>query len=275
MEAIGQPERNFFFIFIKVITIESVVITTFAFNSIAKIQKNKLIIMLAGHFTTALIAKQKFPKGALLYFLILSQLQDFLWFLFHYLGLEHTNPNDAFDATLSNMAVDMLYSHDLLPQLIWLVIVFLIGKLVFKSTQIGLVSSALVSVHFILDFFSGHMHHLFGADTMEAGLGLYASSPYIAILIEAIFIIVALWYFFREESKSGIIRTTKNKIAIISVYAYGIIFMLLIATRSFREILNIPEFDLGFNTNMPTLIFTYGAMLYCLNYFVPKFKTAK
>ena len=48
--------------------------------------------MIAGHFTTALIAKQKFPKGTLLYFLIISQLQDFLWFTFHYLGLEPTNP---------------------------------------------------------------------------------------------------------------------------------------------------------------------------------------
>ena len=231
--------------------------------------------MLAGHFTTALIAKQKFPKGALLYFLIISQLQDLLWFTFHYLGLEVTDPSDAFDATLSNMAVDMLYSHDLAPLLFWLAITFVIGKLLFKSTQIGLISMTLVLIHFVLDFFSGHMHHLFGAGTMEAGLGLYASSPYLAILIEAIFSVVALWYFFKEESKKGIVRTTKNKIAIISVFAYGITFMLLIATRSFRELLSIPEFDLGFNTNMPTLIFTYGAMLYCLNYFVPKFKTTE
>lgn len=36
--------------------------------------------MLAGHFTTALIAKQKFPKGTLLYFLMISQLQDFFGF---------------------------------------------------------------------------------------------------------------------------------------------------------------------------------------------------
>ena len=231
--------------------------------------------MLAGHFTTALIAKQKFPKGMLLYFLIISQLQDLLWFTFHYLGLEHTDPTDAFDATLSNMAVDMLYSHDLLPLLIWLPVVFLIGKFLYKSTQIGLVSMALVLVHFVLDYFSGHMHHLFGADTMEAGLGLYASSPYIAIAIEAVFSIVALCYFFSEEAKKGIIRTTKNRIAIISVFAYGIIFMMLIATSSFRELLSIPEFDLGFNTNMPTLIFTYGAMLCCLNYFMPKFTTSK
>jgi hypothetical protein len=231
--------------------------------------------MLAGHFTTALIAKQKFPKGTLLYFLIISQLQDFLWFIFHYLGVETTEPSDAFDASLSNMAVDMLYSHDLFPLLFWLAIVFVIGKLLFKSTQIGLVSMALVCVHFVLDFFSGHLHHLFGADTMEAGLGLYASSPYLAIFIEAIFSIGVLWYFFKEEAKKGIVRTTKNRVAIISIFAYGIIFMLLIATRSFRDLLSIPEFDLGFNTNMPTLIFTYGAMLCCLNYFVPKFKTTE
>ena len=228
--------------------------------------------MLAGHFSTALIAKQKFPKGTLLFFLIISQFQDFLWFLFHYLGIEPTNPSDAFDATLSNMAVDMVYSHDLLPLLIWLFIAFTLGKILFKSTQIGLVSMALVSMHFVLDFFSGHMHHLFGAETMELGFGLYASNPYLAIIIEALFSVVALWYFFREESKKGIKRTKKNKISIMSVFAYGIIFMLLIATHSFRELFGIPEFDLGFNTNIPTLIFTYGAMLYCLNYFVPKYK---
>jgi hypothetical protein len=81
----------------------------------------------------------------------------------------------------------------------------------------------------------------------------------------------ALWYFFKEEAKKGILRTTKNRIAILSVFAYGVIFMLLIATKSFRELFGIPEFDLGFNTIMPTLIFTYGAMLYSLNYFVPKY----
>ena len=210
-----------------------------------------------------------------MYFLIISQLQDLLWFTFHYLGLEPTDTSDAFDASLSNIVVDMLYSHDLLPLLFWLAIVFVIGKFIFKSIQIGLVSMALVFAHFVLDFFSGHMHHLFGADTMEAGLGLYASSPYLAIFIEAVFSVGALWYFFREETKKGIIRTTKNRVAIISVFAYGIIFMLFIATRSFRDLLSIPEFDLGFNTNMPTLIFTYGAMLYCLNYNVPKFEVKK
>lgn len=230
--------------------------------------------MLAGHFTTALIANQKFPKASLLYFLIISQLQDFLWFVFHYLGLETTNPSDAFDASLINMSVDMVYSHDLLPLLVWLIIGFTLGKLLFKSTQIGLVSMALVLIHFVLDFFSGHIHHVFGAETMELGFGLYASNPYLAVAIEALFSIVALWYYFKEEAKMGNRRLQSNKIAIISVFAYGIVFMLLIATHSFRELFDLPVFDLGFNTNIPTLIFTYGAMLYCLQYFVSKYKTA-
>jgi hypothetical protein len=230
--------------------------------------------MLAGHFTTALIAKQKFPKASLLYFLIISQLQDFLWFVFHYLGLEPTNPSDAFDASLINMSVDMVYSHDLLPLLVWLIIGFTLGKLLFKSTQIGLVSMVLVLIHFVLDFFSGHIHHVFGAETMELGFGLYASNPYLAVVIEALFSIVALWYYFKEEVKMGNRRLQSNKIAIISVFAYGIVFMLLIATHSFRELFDLPVFDLGFNTNIPTLIFTYGAMLYCLHYFVSKYKTA-
>ena len=230
--------------------------------------------MLAGHFTTALIANQKFPKASLLYFLIISQLQDFLWFVFHYLGLEPTNPGDAFDASLINMSVDMVYSHDLLPLLVLLIIGFTLGKLLFKSTQIGLVSMALVLIHFVLDFFSGHIHHVFGAETMELGFGLYASNPYLAVAIEALFSIVALWYYFKEEAKMGNRRLQSNKIAIISVFAYGIVFMLLIATHSFRELFDLPVFDLGFNTNIPTLIFTYGAMLYCLQYFVSKYKTA-
>ncbi len=227
--------------------------------------------MLAGHYTTALVAYQKFPKGTLLYFILASQLQDLLWFTFHYLGLEPTGPSDVLSTTLSNMTVDMLYSHDLLPQIFWLAIIFLIGKVLFKSNKIGLVGAALVLGHFVLDFFSGHPHHIFGAETADVALGLYASNVYLAIGIEAVFIIVALWYFFSQEAKNGVERTSKNKASIIGLFVFGIVFMLVIATTSFRAWFNIPDFDLGFNSNVPTLVFTYIGMIVYLNYFVPKF----
>ena len=230
---------------------------------------SKDIQMIAGHYATALVAHQKFPKGTLLFFLVASQFQDIFWFVFHYLGLEPTTPDDVFDATIDTMSVSMMYSHHLLPQLFWAVVIFLIGKWLFKSTTIGLVALALFVGHIVLDFFSGHAHNVFGEDTQGVGLGLYATNAYLAILIEAVFIVVALAYYFREEVKAGIIRTGKNRAVIIGVFVYGIGFMLSVATVSFRDLLGLPEFDLGFNTTMPTIIFTYVAMTAVLYWAIP------
>ena len=231
--------------------------------------------MLAGHYTTALVAYQKFPKGTLLFFLIASQLQDLLWFVLHYAGLERTGPADVFNTTLSNMTVNMLYSHDLVPLIFWLVLILLIGKILFKQWKIGLIGAALVLGHFVLDFFSGHPHHVFGEHTHDVGFGLYASNVFLAIGIEAVTCAGILWYFFRQEAKEGVERTFKNKLAIIGLFVFGIVFMLSIATTSFRELLNIPEFDMGFNSSVPTLLFTYVGMILYLNYFVPKFKVKR
>lgn len=226
--------------------------------------------MIAGHYATALIAHQKFPKGTLLFFLFASQFQDVLWFIFHYLGLETTSPPDVLDATISNMAVDMTYSHDLLPQVIWAGVIFLIGRFLFKSTKIGLVGLALFIGHFVLDFFSGHPHNIYGTDTHDFGLGLYATNAYLAILIEALLIVAALTYYFRKEATAGILRTRKNIALIIGVFVYGVIFMLSVAAVSFRDLLGIPEFDIGFNTTLPTIMFTYIALAVVLNWAVPK-----
>ena len=226
--------------------------------------------MIAGHYTTALIAHQKFPKGTLLFFLAVSQFQDICWFIFYYLGLEPTGPIDVFDATIANMTVSMMYSHHLLPQVIWAAVVFLLGRILFKSTTIGLVALALFVGHITLDFFSGHGHHLFGANSVAIGLGLYAKNAYLAILIEAAFMVAALTYYFRGEAKAGVVRTTKNRATIIGVFVYGIVFMLSIATVSFRDLFGLPILNLAFNTTVPTIIFTYIAMTAVLYRAVPK-----
>ncbi|MGB6035405.1 MAG: hypothetical protein WBG42_03995, partial [Cryomorphaceae bacterium] len=148
--------------------------------------------MLAGHFSTALIAHQKIPKkGALLFFLIASQLQDLLWLSFHYLGLEPTVPADLLDVTLMNITVDMVYSHDLLPQLVWMALVFIVGRLLFKQNSVALAGALLVLGHYLLDMLSGYPHHVFGEESHQVGLGLYYSNVYLAILIEAVFTSIA------------------------------------------------------------------------------------
>ena len=230
--------------------------------------------MLAAHFSTALIPHHQLPKGTLLYLLIASQLQDFLWLTFATLGVEPTTPAKVLDATLINMNVDMLYSHDLIPLIVWGALIYLCGKVIFKSNRVGFAGFVLVIGHCILDFFSGHLHHIFGAETRDVGLGLYATDVYLAIAIEVVFTICALWYVFTKEKALDIRRTTKNKAAIIGVFVYGILFLLLVATTSFRQWFGLPDFDVGFNTTVPTLLFNYLGMIGALHYFVPRYETA-
>lgn len=226
--------------------------------------------MLVGHFSTALVAHQKFPAGSLLYFLIISQLQDILWAVLHYAGLEVTTPTDVLDTSLQSLTVDMLYSHDLLPQIFWMVLAFIIGKALYKSNGVAIAGAVVVFGHFVLDLVSGHAHHVFGADTTDISLGLYATNAYIAIGIEIVFTAIVMAYFFSQETKNAVQRTSKNKKSIIALFVFGILFMLSIATTSFRELFGIPEFDLGFATTMPNLIITYVVLLLFLLYLVPK-----
>jgi len=226
--------------------------------------------MLVGHFSTALVAHQKFPAGSLLYFLVISQLQDILWMVLHYAGLEVTTPTDVLDTTLQGMTVNMLYSHDLLPQIFWMAVAFVIGRVLFKSNVVGAVGAAIVLGHFVLDLVSGHPHHVFGTDSANISLGLYVSNVYLAIGIEAVFTAIVMAYFFSQEKKRGIQRTSGNKKSIIGVFVFGIVFMLSIGTTSVRDWFGIPPMDLGIATTIPNLIFTYGALLLVLLYLVPK-----
>lgn len=224
--------------------------------------------MLAGHFSTALIAHQKIPKkGALLFFLIASQLQDLLWLNFHYLGLEPTAPADLLDVTLMSITVDMVYSHDLLPQLVWMVLTFLIGRLLFKQNSIAMAGALLVLGHYLLDMVSGYPHHVFGGDTHEVGLGLYYTNVYLAIFIEAVFTGIALAYYFGVDSKKRKPRSRKNRLQIAGLFVFGIVFLLTIGSVSFRQWFNIPEFDPPFNTTMLSLVFTYLPMIVYLQYY--------
>ncbi|MEM9024426.1 MAG: hypothetical protein AAGB22_11825, partial [Bacteroidota bacterium] len=112
--------------------------------------------MLAGHFAAGMIAKQQVPKGGLMYFLVMSQLPDFLWVLFHFLGLEHTEPSNFTTVSLDNLMVNMMFSHDLISILGWCVVAFLIGWLLFKDTTVGLAGSALIALHALTDYVGGY-----------------------------------------------------------------------------------------------------------------------
>jgi len=226
--------------------------------------------MLAGHYSTALLAHQRFPKGTLTYFLIASQFQDLVWLSLHYLGVETTKPINVEDVTLQGLDVNMLFSHDLLPQLFWVLVIFIVGYLLFKNIKIAIAGGLLVLGHFVLDLLSGYPHHVFDEETHSIGLGLYHSNVYLAIAIEAVVSALTLIYFLKKEKEQGIERTTKNKFSIIGLFVFGVVFLSIIATTSFKEWFGLPNLNVMFNTTMPTLILTYVGMIFYLNYFVKK-----
>jgi len=125
-------------------------------------------------------------------------------------SLERTGPTDVSDSTLNNLVVDMLYSHDLFFQIFW-VGFFFNWKISFGDNKIGLLGSALVVGHFVLDLFPGHQHHVFGIESQDIALGLYATNPFLAKVIVAVFKVGVLWYYFGQKAKNGIQRKSKNK----------------------------------------------------------------
>ena len=123
--------------------------------------------MISGHFATAIVANQRLQKSSLVFLLVASALPDLLWIAFHYLGLEPTSPADIFSTSLQGLSVNMLYSHDLLPQVAWILLTFVVGKVLLKDNTIALMGSILVLGHFLLDLLSGFPHYVFDTDSHE------------------------------------------------------------------------------------------------------------
>jgi len=223
--------------------------------------------MIVGHFATAFVAQKEDKKAPLLFFLIISQLQDLLWLVFHYLGLEVTTPSHVLETSFKTIKVDMLYSHDLLPTLFWIFTAFLLGKLIFKSTKTGVISALLVVGHTILDSISGFSHHVFGQHSHSIGFGFYDSNIYLAIALEVIFTALILVYAYKDHSLEDFKKNLKSFLVLIGVYLYGIVFLLLTAEKSFSELFGLPIVDFGFNTAVPTLAATYIGMILVFNRF--------
>lgn len=234
--------------------------------------------MMAGHFATALIAYQRIgiqnPENknskALFFFLAASQLPDLLWVVFHFIGLEPTEPTSILDMTIKNLTVDMVYSHDLIPTLFWTGVLYITGRLIFKSHTYGLLGATLLLTHIFLDYLAGYPHHIFGTNSPAIGFPAYHSVPLLAVAIEAILVFVLLVIFFRKEKLQGIQRSFGNKSAIIGLFTFGIAFLTLVSNTSIREWFDLKIENCILFSAMPNLAFTYMAMLLFLFFVVRK-----
>jgi len=216
--------------------------------------------VVVGHFATALVAKQQAPRGALAFYLVVSQLPDALWQGFHFLGVEPTLPENPMAASLSSMQVDMTYSHDLLPTLGWIVSVVLAGRALFGSWRPGGTAGLLIVVHLLCDAISGHTHHVFGPDSAAIGLGLYATAPYLALVIEGVFTLGVLAWVARTDAKKAVRRARSTWVVWAVVFGGGLLSMFPSADRSLSDLTGMAPIDSLSGTLVPGLVLMYGSM---------------
>ena len=221
--------------------------------------------MLAGHFTTALVAKQQDPRGHIGYFLVASQLPDLLWLVFHYLGLEPTEPHNMMDASLDALDVHMTYSHDLLPMFGWIALTIVVGKMLFGEWRTGLIGGLLVVIHAVTDYLGGFPHNVFGPETTLVGTGLYDTAPYLAVALEGVFTVAVMVWVFRKDRALGVQRSRGTYIAWAAVFGGGLAFMFSTADLSMVELLGLEEASPALaNTTVPLLATTYLSMVAAL-----------
>lgn len=218
--------------------------------------------MIVGHLATAMVAYQQSAYRHLLYFLIASQIQDLLWFIFHFLDWETTAPSSVLAVTAKGLLVDMIYSHDLVPQLLWALLVFCFGWLWFKSLRTGLLGAALVFIHFGLDLLAGYPHHIFGPETSTIGFAVYLKNPALGVAIEFLLCAFILVYFFKTENRRAIRRSVKNKWSLLLTFAFGMFFLMFIAEKSIAEHFQITQLWPEIHTTIPSLIVLYSALIY-------------
>jgi len=222
--------------------------------------------MVAGHFATALVARQQAPAGPLAFYLAISQLPDILWHTLHFLGIETTLPENPMMASLDNMQAEMTYSHDLLPTLVWIALVVLAGRGLFSSWRAGLAGGALIVMHGVCDAISGHTHYVFGPDSAAIGLGLYASAPYLAIAIEGVFILGVMAWVFRADARAGVRRSRATLMVWVAVFLFSPLTLLPTADLSLVELTGMAPIEALSGTLVPGLIVMYlgmfGALLW-------------
>lgn len=220
--------------------------------------------MVAGHFATALLAKKFVPRGHLAFYLIIAQLPDILWQAFHFLGLEPTGPHNPMMASLDTMHADMTYSHDLLPTMGWIILAIVAGRALFGMWRPGLAGGALIVIHALCDVLSGHPHFIFGPDSIQIGLGLYASAPYLALAIEAVFTFIVMAWVWREDTKEGVRRSRATLIVWAAVFGGGVCMLVPIANTSLAEWTGMAPLPFMSGLLVPGLVMTYMSMLVAL-----------
>ena len=132
-----------------------------------------------GHFAAGFAAKPVEPKIPLWVFLVASETNDILYFLFSSTGIEQkTVMTMDFTQGVKYLTPAINpWSHGLLMSIIWSLMAAMLGFLVYRDRRSGMLLGAVVFSHWLLDFLMHSNLPLFFTGSPLVGLGLENSGP--------------------------------------------------------------------------------------------------
>lgn len=149
------------------------------------------------HAATALIIKKKYQEVPMVWLLVSVQFMELIWVFSNYFGIERTTTEDVVryvgDVHLSYMP----FSHSLATMLGVAVLAWLIIAKGFRKPNIGLAVGIGIASHLLLDLVT-HTNDMVIAPSFDGpklGLGLYASFPSVAFLLEMIYGVACWWIY--------------------------------------------------------------------------------
>ena len=129
--------------------------------------------MISGHIATTLVAKRHLPQTPWWLLGVSAYALDLAMFGLVAAGVEQLEGQpEATPPSMSTSVIDMTYSHDLLPTLLWTALFAGVLFTVTRRGRLTLICTALFVGHWACDFVSGYGHFLFGSDSTPIGLDL-------------------------------------------------------------------------------------------------------
>jgi hypothetical protein len=157
--------------------------------------------MLAGHYTTAFVAKAASPRTPLWTLLLAAQLVDVLWVLAILTGIEHAR----LDPTLASNPLDlyhMPYTHSLTGTLLWAAAAFAGSRLLLRlETGASLLVAAVVTSHWFLDVLVHRPDMTIAGGDAKLGLALW-NLPLAAYGLEVALVVASVWVAMRSCVRS-------------------------------------------------------------------------
>jgi hypothetical protein len=191
--------------------------------------------VIVGHYAAALIPYSRLKQYPFWLLLLCANVPEFLWLLLALANVEAPSPNSLLDASLKNLHVDMIYSHNLIPGVLQGVVVAILVYLWFRDRTLALWCGFLTLFHVLCDLVVGFKHELLGRDSPHVSLDSYGSMPLVAIAIELAFSVACVFWYQVSEKRRGRPLPRIQLAALYSVFIIGVCAAIPAATLSVRE----------------------------------------